>query len=376
MADPVAGRAINALLQSHGAVFDLNSPGEKWPPLIYASRGDKGEHPQRVRALLELGETQRAAQTIQLARQAELWCADFAYTLGVLAEARHELPEALKHYREARTLAGGEVDFIEAEAECLVALGREQEALSLIDEHAPRFVEDATLVTLGAHIAALLGDEAEATRRYQLAWRIVPDSRLIPREYGLLLVRAGRYAEAVNALSGLLDAADSEDEVTPAVRRALAVCYLELDDPDRTLEIIGDYAERHPGDTRAQVLCAKAAIGTHDMFSARRSLEIAQQRAPHHPEVLLVRAVIQWRGKDYDGASTSLREVLSQRPEDLEAHCLLAEVSAAAGDLANARVHFARALQLEPDCVWARTGLKKLVQQQPTTQLGVQRSRS
>ena len=55
MADPVAGRAINALLQSHGAVFDLNSPGEKWPPLIYASRGDKGEHPQRVRALLELG---------------------------------------------------------------------------------------------------------------------------------------------------------------------------------------------------------------------------------------------------------------------------------------------------------------------------------
>lgn len=55
MADPVTGQEINALLQSYGARFDLNAPGETWPPLVYASRGDRGEHPERVRALLELG---------------------------------------------------------------------------------------------------------------------------------------------------------------------------------------------------------------------------------------------------------------------------------------------------------------------------------
>ena len=26
-----------------------------WPPLVVASRGDKGEHPERLQALLELG---------------------------------------------------------------------------------------------------------------------------------------------------------------------------------------------------------------------------------------------------------------------------------------------------------------------------------
>lgn len=55
MADPIAGQVVNELLQSYGAVFDLNNPDETWPPLIYASRGDKGEHPERVRAFLELG---------------------------------------------------------------------------------------------------------------------------------------------------------------------------------------------------------------------------------------------------------------------------------------------------------------------------------
>ena len=91
----------------------------------------------RTRALLELGKTQAALQTVELARQADLWCADFAYTLGVLAEGRGELEEALEHYREARTLGAEEADFIEAEAECLVALHREREALTLIDAHAP-----------------------------------------------------------------------------------------------------------------------------------------------------------------------------------------------------------------------------------------------
>ena len=217
-----------------------------------------------------------------------------------------------------------------------------------------------------------MGDEAEATRRYRQAWRMVPDSKLIPREYGLLLVRAGRYAEAVDALRGLLDPADSENDAAPAVRRALAVCHLELGDPDRALEVIGDYAEQHPGDTRAQVLSAKAAIGANDLFGARRSLEIARQRAPHHPEVLLVQAVLQWRGKDYEGATASLREVLSQRPEDLEALCLIGEVAVATGDVAQAQIHFARALLLDPDCVWARTALKSMEKRPPATQLGVE----
>lgn len=53
--DPPEDRELAKLLVSHGARFDVNSSGSNWPPIVYASRGDKGEHPEEIQRLLELG---------------------------------------------------------------------------------------------------------------------------------------------------------------------------------------------------------------------------------------------------------------------------------------------------------------------------------
>jgi ankyrin repeat protein len=46
--------ALVALLIEHGA--DVNAPAHHgWPAIVYLSRGDKGEHPERIQALLGLG---------------------------------------------------------------------------------------------------------------------------------------------------------------------------------------------------------------------------------------------------------------------------------------------------------------------------------
>ncbi len=48
---------MSVLLKSHGVPSkDINAPDKMgWPPLPYACRGDKGEHPEKVLSLLELG---------------------------------------------------------------------------------------------------------------------------------------------------------------------------------------------------------------------------------------------------------------------------------------------------------------------------------
>ena len=53
LADPSQNRALAELAIAHG--YDINTGRPGWPPLVVASRGDKGEHPEKIQALLDLG---------------------------------------------------------------------------------------------------------------------------------------------------------------------------------------------------------------------------------------------------------------------------------------------------------------------------------
>ena len=53
LADPAKNRELAELAIAHG--YDVNAGRPGWPPLVVASRGDKGEHPEKIQALLELG---------------------------------------------------------------------------------------------------------------------------------------------------------------------------------------------------------------------------------------------------------------------------------------------------------------------------------
>lgn len=47
---------MSVLLKAHGVPpKDINAKNQNWPPLIYACRGDNGEHPDEIQELLELG---------------------------------------------------------------------------------------------------------------------------------------------------------------------------------------------------------------------------------------------------------------------------------------------------------------------------------
>lgn len=47
---------MSQLLKSYGVEpADVNAPKRGWPPLVYVSRGDKGEHPEKIQRLLDLG---------------------------------------------------------------------------------------------------------------------------------------------------------------------------------------------------------------------------------------------------------------------------------------------------------------------------------
>lgn len=357
-----------------------------------------------ARANLELGKPASAQRALEAARRLELISPDLYYTQGVILEQRNQFEDAAAMYARARTTNPTNVDYLVAQAECLVALDRPGEALRLLDDNIDRLDDDGTVAALAAHVAVLLGDVDGASDRYrralsaQAAARVPSDTptgfneagewpepiahgvALIAEELGRLLVAARRYEEALSVLSPLLEEGTKGqwDEGTEgqwdggtkggrgAIRRAVATCHLALGDPTSARTVLTRYAAAHPGDAPAQLLLAKAAITTDDVLTALRAVDLVQQHAPNHPELWIVRAALQWKRGRQAAAASDLYDVIQNNPNDIEAHCLLAEVLRAQQRLPASRTYFQRALKIDPSCAWARAGLESLRQADPS----------
>ncbi|UCE62260.1 MAG: tetratricopeptide repeat protein [Phycisphaerales bacterium] len=311
-----------------------------------------------VRANLELSRIGSASQAIETAKRVGLESPDLIYMEGVILEQQGRTEEALARYAEAHALDNTNVDYLVATAESLVAAGRSDEALLLLDEYANRLDDDGTVGVLSAHVAALTGDVDGAVKR--LSEAVVPPAStdVVAEELGLTLARSNRHEEALAVLEPLWDR-QADGEPSGAVCRALGKCYLTLNDPARAKDALADYANQHPDDPAAQLLLAKAAVATGDLLTALRAADLAERHAPDDSEVKLVRAVIQWRRGDLTGAATSLDQILALNPRDVEAHCLAGEVSLARHQLDAARRHFRHALEINPHCTWAENALRR-----------------
>ena len=283
-----------------------------------------------ARANLDLGKPATAQEALEVARRAGFNSADLLYTEGVILEQRGRIEAALAKYTPACELETGNVDYLVARAECLVALGRAEEARAFLKDRADGVDDAGTVAALSAHIALLLGNQEEAARAFGDALIAAGDSAMVAEAFGLLLVRMGRYAEALSLLRPLVEN-PSALHATGAVRRGLARCYLALRDPTSAKATLTEYAGAHPEDAPAQLLLAKAAIASGDLWTAVRAVDMAEQRGPYNPEVAFVRAVIDWKDGEYAAAERWLTGVLERNPGDVDARSLLGEVLAVQG---------------------------------------------
>ena len=162
------------------------------------------------RALLDKGDLAAARQVLGMAEELGLESAELSYMRGLISERSRNLTDALESYRRAGELEPGQRDYLAAEAECLVALGRVEEALDRVRDAHSRFDRDGTLDVLEAEIAMLLDRREEAVESFRRAMPLLGDNDVVAEEYGLLLVRTGHFAEAVSVLQPLRERAGDE----------------------------------------------------------------------------------------------------------------------------------------------------------------------
>ncbi len=308
-----------------------------------------------------------ARQIIAAARDAGVGGAELDYTEGMLLQWQGRQEESLALFVQARSQDTTEANYLIAQAECLVALDRAEAAMRLLNEARPAFDDDVAVLRLAGRIAEFLDLPHQAARWYQDAHALDAGSSEITLALGRSFASTGRYLEAISILEPLLGGDLSAADESEA-RRVLTVAHLAGGQPELAFRAIRPQAQRHPDDMLAQVLLARAALNLGNLTAARRAVDLALSGPTQSTQPRILHAVLQKKTGAMGDAAATLFDVLAEHPADVEAHCLLAEVLVASKRFDAARVHFLKAIELQPDCSWAIQGLRRLPKPAPPSE--------
>lgn len=307
-----------------------------------------------ARCLVEQGKLVSARKAAEQALHRAPASAEIAYTLGVIAERAGQLDTALEHFRRAGTLDPNAADYLLAEAECLTALGRVDQAAELVAANIHRLDSDGTLEVLLAEISLLRGDRKTALANLKAAFVRggfdpgQPDGpgrvKMLVEEYGRLLSEAGRHQEARAVLGPYVKAVPNAP--TSAVT-ALCTSYLYTGRVAEATALLQREVRRNPSSVKSWTLLARASLMTDDWPTTRRCADRLEALSPESSLTHLLRAFVGWKQGDLRAAERSLKLALALDDSDEVAHELYGLVLEDAGrPRALVEAHFERARQL------------------------------
>ena len=260
------------------------------------------------------------------------------------------------------------------------------------------------------------GDDALAVRKYQELLKRYPDAVEARANLGAAFAKLGRYDEAIEQYRAVL--AKDGNHATLRLNLALAYykkgalheaveqlsslraepgdsrigtllgdCYARLGQDDRAIAVLKPVEKAHPddlavawllgsaliraGDRReglkrvdrvarqgnspeAYLLAGQTALKLNEFERARDYADAALRLNPNLPGGLTLRGTVLTYLGDTAGAIALLRRAVEHDPIDFEAQLALGAAMHTERDLAGARQHLQRALQLKPDSTLAR----------------------
>ncbi len=299
-------------------------------------------HVLAARLALEKGDLAAARSALGSAIELGGESEETDYLLGVLAEWSGDLTGALGHFRRASQRGSPSVECLVAECEVLVALGRPDEALDLIEKHRGDFPGNQAICTLEGDIRTLRGQYAEAADAYRRVALAAPADVQAQIQFGAALARCGRYDEAIVVFTRLRD----DRRALPwTAYHSLGRAYLEKGNVVAAAEVFGEAARLNPNQAEPELWLAHVAAVQGDWASARQRASRVLQMDSRHDDARLLLGYACLRSGDLDRARQALEVVLRNSPRDRGAHYLMGQVLESAGLGNEAAVHYRQADQ-------------------------------
>lgn len=268
------------------------------------------------------------------------------YLSGVIYQRWQQPEKALEFYESAYEKAPTEQAYLMAKAETLVSLGRQGEALDLLQtkvvyfEHSPVIRDGVGMLLLQAHRA---GEAADMFRRASI---LAPDDLSVREHLAIALFQDKQYAEAAEIFQNLLgnDALSKRCDL----RLELAECQLSLGRAASARASAQAACELDPSLPYAWVTLAKISLSLNDLHQAETSLNRAQDLDPDSAEAQLLMGYLRLRQNRLSEALDRFQQASQLDSSDSTSLCMIGYVLQQLGRPRQAAQYYQQALKLDP----------------------------
>lgn len=263
------------------------------------------------------------------------------YLLADLHRVLGQNDQALTAYEQALKVKPNDYDALAYKAMALLSLGRMDEAQTLIQRLNNMRPQAHPTKYLRAYVAYQNGQNNDAINLLQQILKDAPDNVQANLLYGTVNYVIKNNEIALSSLNRVLSVAD-----LPDARLLLAATQLRMNahaDAERTLAPLVAQADN----PKALLLAGQVAMNLGDLDRGMGLLARANTLAPKDNYIRTALA----QGQIVTGNPQGIRgleSVITDDPEDTQAHLLLAGTQFARGDFAGARVTLQKMAQAQP----------------------------
>lgn len=261
---------------------------------------------------IEAGQLEAAERELLQALRDDPANAEAEYLSGVVYQRWQQPQRALEFYQRACDKAPAELAYVMAKAEMLVAMGRRDEALAMLQAKVAYFEHSGAIRDEVGLLLVQQGRYPQAIEMFRRAGILAPDDLTIKEHLAMALFYAKEYSESAGILSSLL--ADAKFEKRCDLMTALGECQLQTGHGGEAVHSFQQASDIAPDSKGAWLGLARAQL---------------QLNQPHRAEL-------------------ALRRCLAIDDANSQANLLLGYVQLGQDRLSEAYASFARASQLDP----------------------------
>jgi len=295
---------------------------------------------------IEQGNLELADKELTFARRLDPRNAEADYLSGVVCQRWQKSQDAFNYYRSASEKQPTELAYLLAQAETLVALGRSDEALDLLQAKVVYFESSATIRDAVGQLLMQKGKYAQAVDVFKQAVVLAGDDNTVREHLTLAQVRSKNYRDALENLGRLLR--DDKYAKRADLYIAQAECQLALNKPRDARDSYDTATQINPNASSAWMGLGKAALQLNDVRRAEIALKHSITIDPASSEANLLLGYVKMRQGKFDDSLAAFRKANALDTEDTVSLCMIGYVLEKLGKGEEALRCYAKALKLKP----------------------------
>jgi superkiller protein 3 len=296
---------------------------------------------------IEQNHLEVADRELTVARKLDEKNAEADYLTGVVYERWQKHQDAHDFYAAAAQKNDKELSYVLAQAEMLVVLNRQDEAMSLLDRQTESFGNHAVLHDTIGQLHMTRGEYDRAVESLRHAHTLNSEDMSIREHLAMAHFFNRQYREAHDQVTRMLR--DEQQSKRGELYVTLGECQMNLARPRDARDSFDRATKLSPSSPTAWLSHTKACLELNDTRRAELSLRKAMALAPEEPECHLMLGYLRLRQDRLTDAMVAFRKASVMDPRDPVSLCMIGYVLEKSGKPEQAVQYYGRALKLRPD---------------------------